>query len=44
MKLAHERDMTFNHFVEEALRNAIEDYKSNPEEMKQRATDFTRGE
>lgn len=28
MKLAHERDMTFNEFVEEALRHAIEEFKS----------------
>ena len=28
MKLAHERDMTFNEFVEEALRNAIADVES----------------
>jgi hypothetical protein len=27
MKLAHERDMTFNEFVEEALRFAIEEHK-----------------
>ena len=27
MKLAHERDMTFNEFVEEALRFAIEEYE-----------------
>ena len=26
MKLAHERDMTFNEFIEEALRHAIEEY------------------
>ena len=44
MKLAHERDMTFNQFVEEALRNAIEEYKRDPESMKQRAKDFVRGE
>lgn len=31
MKLAHERDMTFNQFVEEALRQAIEDHKRDPE-------------
>jgi hypothetical protein len=37
MKLAHERDMTFNQFVEEALRAAIEDYKRDPEGMKARA-------
>ena len=28
MKLAHERDMTFNEFVEEALRNALEEVKA----------------
>jgi hypothetical protein len=27
MKLAHERDMTFNEFVEEALRHAISEYE-----------------
>jgi hypothetical protein len=43
MKLAHERDMTFNQFVEEALRQAIEDHKRDPEGMKQRAQEFTRG-
>ena len=43
MKLAHEKDMTFNQFVEEALRHAIEEYKRDPEAMKQRAKDFTRG-
>jgi hypothetical protein len=37
MKLAHERDMTFNQFVEEALREAIEDYKRDPEGMKSKA-------
>jgi hypothetical protein len=37
MKLAHERDMTFNQFVEEALRAAIEDYKRDPEGMKDKA-------
>jgi hypothetical protein len=36
MKLAHERDMTFNQFVEEALRQAIEDHKRDPEGMKAR--------
>jgi hypothetical protein len=43
MKLAHERDMTFNQFVEEALRAAIEDYNRDPEGTKQRAKDFVRG-
>jgi DNA-binding transcriptional regulator YhcF (GntR family) len=28
MKLAHERDMTFNQFVEEALRHAITEVKA----------------
>jgi hypothetical protein len=37
MKLAHERDMTFNQFVEDALREAIEDYKRDPEGMKSKA-------
>ncbi len=27
MKMAHDRDMTFNEFVEEALRSAIDDFK-----------------
>ena len=31
MKMAHERDMTFNEFVEEALRYAIEDAKIRQE-------------
>lgn len=37
MKLAHERDMTFNQFIEEALRAAIEDYNRDPEGMKAKA-------
>jgi collagenase-like PrtC family protease len=28
MKLAHERDMTFNELVEEALRHAIDEYEA----------------
>jgi len=43
MTAAHEKDMTFNQYVEEALRHAIEEYKRDPEGMKQRAKDFTRG-
>lgn len=31
MKMAHERDMTFNEFVEEALRSMIEEYKIKEE-------------
>jgi hypothetical protein len=34
MKLAHERDMTFNQFVEEALLQAIESYKRDLEGTK----------
>jgi hypothetical protein len=30
MKMAHDRDMTFNAFVEEALRSMIDEYKLNP--------------
>lgn len=37
MKLAHERDMTFNAFIEEALRHAIEEHKRDPEGMKAKA-------
>jgi hypothetical protein len=37
MKLAHERDITFNQLVTEALIEAIEDYKRDPEGMKARA-------
>lgn len=37
MILAHEKDMTFNAFVEEALRSAIEEYKRDPEGLKARA-------
>ncbi len=33
MKLAHERDMTFNQFVEEAIRRAMEDFKRDPDSM-----------
>ncbi len=37
MKLAHERDITFNQLVEEALRHAIDDLQRDPEGMKARA-------
>jgi hypothetical protein len=37
MKLAHDRDMTFNQFIEEALRAAIEEHKNDPEGSKIRA-------
>lgn len=40
MKMAHERDMKFNDFVEEALRHAIEEHQRDPESMKARATQW----
>jgi hypothetical protein len=36
MKLAHERDMTFNQLVEEALREAIDNYNEDPEGFRER--------
>lgn len=36
MKMAHEHDMSFNEFIEEALRQAIEEHKRNPEAAKAR--------
>ncbi len=36
MKLAHERDQTFNQLVEDALRAAIEEYELDPEGYRQR--------
>lgn len=43
MKLAHERDITFNALIEEALRAAIEDYKRDPEGMKDKADQWKAG-
>ena len=37
MKEAHKRDMTFNEFIEEALRTMIEEFERDPEGMKARA-------
>lgn len=37
MRLAHERDITFNQLVEEALREAMKNYEEDPEAAKQRA-------
>lgn len=36
-KAAHERDMSFNEFVEEALKQAIAEYEQDPEGMRARA-------
>jgi hypothetical protein len=40
MTMAHERDMTFNEFIEEALRNALEEFKRDPEALKARAKEW----
>jgi hypothetical protein len=37
MKLAHEKDMTFNQLIEEALREAMANFEKDPEGFKQRA-------
>ena len=37
MKLAHERDITFNEFITEALTEAIKNYELDPEGAKERA-------
>ena len=37
MKMAHEKDMTFNQFVEQALRHAIDEYHTDPEGARARA-------
>ena len=34
MKMAHERDMTLNQLIEQALRAAMADFKANPEAFK----------
>ena len=43
MKMAHERDMTFNQFVEEALRRALAEFERDPEGMTARAKEFLNG-
>lgn len=40
MKLAHEQDVTFNEFIENALRMAIEQHKLDPEGAKARAQEW----
>lgn len=42
MLAAHERDMTFNQFVEQALKTAIDSYHADPEAFKQRAESWKR--
>lgn len=43
MIAAHERDMTFNEFVEEALRTALAEFERDPEGMTARAKEFLNG-
>lgn len=40
MKMAHERDMTFNQFVEQALRQYLDEYSRDPEGTKERAKNY----
>ena len=40
MKLAHEMDITFNELVERAVKEAIDDFNSNPKEFKKKAKRF----
>lgn len=40
MIAAHERNMTFNDFVEEALRHALAEYERDPEGMTKRIKEF----
>ena len=42
MTVAHERDITFNQLVEEALRAAIDEAKNDPEAFKQRVYDYSK--
>lgn len=43
MKIAHERDITFNQLITEALIEAINDYKRDPEGMKAKADQWKAG-
>jgi hypothetical protein len=40
MKLAHDRDITFNAFIEEALRAAMDEAEKDPEGFKSRANSW----
>lgn len=40
MKMAHDQDVTFNEFIEQALRSAIEQYNLDPEGVKARAQEW----
>lgn len=37
MKMAHDRDITFNQFIEQALSEILKEYERNPEAVKARA-------
>ena len=41
-KAAHERDMTFNEFVEEALRAALDEFQRDPEALQNRMKEWKR--
>ena len=41
MTMAHEKDMTFNQFIEDALRQYLDEYKRDPEGVKARAKAWT---
>jgi hypothetical protein len=43
MKLAHEKDITFNQLVEEALEKFIDEFEKDPESTIQRAKDYLNG-
>lgn len=40
MKLAHERDITFNELITEALGEAMKSYKEDPEAMRERVQEW----
>lgn len=42
MKLAHERDLTLNQLVEQAILNAIDEYEKDPVEFAARLTEYAR--
>lgn len=41
-KMAHERDMKFNDFVEEVIKTALKEYEANPERAKAQAQEYKR--
>lgn len=43
MKLAHERDITFNQLVEQAILNALDEFEQDPIEFVARVKEYARG-